>query len=64
MGSGRDTRGIRQQTNPNPREKYIAPKHWGGKLDTSSGISKLNSTTNLMAVKGILDTTYLQKGGE
>ena len=26
-----------------------APKHWSGKLGTSSGISKLNYITNLMA---------------
>ena len=29
-------------------ELYTAPKPWCGKLDTSSGISKLNYTTNLM----------------
>ena len=50
---GGDTRGIRLQTNLNPRELDRANKPWGGKLDvkiiTSSGISKLNYITNLIA---------------
>ena len=48
-GSIGDARGIRQQTNPNPRESDTAPIHWGGKLDTSSGISISNYITNMMA---------------
>ena len=45
-----DTRGIRLQKNPYPWELDRAPKSWGGKLDTSSsGISKLNHKTKLMA---------------
>ena len=45
-GGGGDTRGIRLQPNPNPHELDIASKHWDGKLDSSSGISKLNYITN------------------
>ena len=48
-GSGGYTRGIRLQKNPYPRELERAPRHRGGKLDTSSGSSKLHYITNLMA---------------
>ena len=46
----RDTRGIRLLTSPTPPQALDrAPKPSGGKLDTSSGISKLNYITNMMA---------------
>ena len=34
---------------PNPQELDTAPRHWGGKLDISSGVFNLNYITNLVA---------------
>ena len=47
------TRGIKLETNPNPRELDTAPKSWDGKLDTSSGISKSDYIKKSWPVQGI-----------
>ena len=53
--------GIRQQKKSQP----IGTRYRGGKLDTSSGSSKLNSITNLMARPWDFgNTTYLLMGGK
>ena len=48
-GGGRETLGIRQQNNPNPRGLDRTPKDMGWVIRYFSRSSKLNYITNLMA---------------